>query len=103
MGYLKVLEQAQYLENSMTDHTQQLQQQEMLSHNTFMAHFIQDGSWVKPLWWHVKWNEIWSTISEMECGGVPSPKRLNHSKSSLEKTSDLENDDGSLLPSLREH
>lgn len=35
--------------------------------------------------------------------GVPSPKRLNRSKSSLEETSDLEDADGSPLPSLREH
>ncbi|KAK1308426.1 hypothetical protein QJS10_CPA09g01240 [Acorus calamus] len=35
--------------------------------------------------------------------GVLSPKRLNRSKSSLEETSDLEDADGSPLPSLREH
>ncbi|KAK1315669.1 hypothetical protein QJS10_CPA05g00863 [Acorus calamus] len=35
--------------------------------------------------------------------GVPSPKRLNRSKSPLEETSDLEDADGSPLPSLREH
>ncbi|KAK1325314.1 hypothetical protein QJS10_CPA01g01878 [Acorus calamus] len=34
---------------------------------------------------------------------VPSLKRLNRSKNSLEETSDLEDADGSPLPSLREH
>ncbi|KAK1303953.1 hypothetical protein QJS10_CPB11g00874 [Acorus calamus] len=35
--------------------------------------------------------------------GVRSPKRLNRSKSSDQETSDVQDADGSPLPSLREH
>ncbi|KAK1309663.1 putative ribonuclease H protein [Acorus calamus] len=45
------------------------QQQGVITHNSLVADFIQEGSWVKPSWWPLDDNEIWSVISSMECGG----------------------------------
>ncbi|KAK1262740.1 putative ribonuclease H protein [Acorus gramineus] len=42
-----------FLTDSLTEHIQHLLQQGGIPQSLLVAHFIRDGSWVKPLWWSV--------------------------------------------------